>query len=61
MHPGCWCRNHDLEGRVVYDMHEMDPEQNEVGLCFLLPGPRFSVPSIYHGHLHIFAIDARFL
>jgi hypothetical protein len=27
----CWCKGHDLEGRIIYDMHEIDPEQNEVG------------------------------
>lgn len=31
MNPGCWCNGHDLEGRAIYDMHEVDPEQNEVG------------------------------
>lgn len=30
MNPGCWCKAHDLEGRVIYDSHEIDPEQNEV-------------------------------
>jgi hypothetical protein len=31
MNAGCWCKGHDLEGRQIYDMHEIDPEQNEVG------------------------------
>jgi hypothetical protein len=30
MNPGCWCKSHDLEGRTIYDSHEIDPEQNEV-------------------------------
>ncbi len=30
MTPSCWCKTHDLEGRTIYDMHELDPEQNEV-------------------------------
>lgn len=30
MNPGCWCKGHSLEGRTVYDLHEIDPEQNEV-------------------------------
>nr|XP_031861887.1 uncharacterized protein CI109_002716 [Kwoniella shandongensis]KAA5528959.1 hypothetical protein CI109_002716 [Kwoniella shandongensis] len=32
MGPGCWCKGHDLEGRVIYDLHEIDPEQNETAL-----------------------------
>ena len=31
MMPGMWCKGHDLEGRVIYDMNDVDPEQNEVG------------------------------
>lgn len=31
MNPGVWCKGHDLEGRAIYDMHDVDPEQNEVG------------------------------
>lgn len=30
MIPGIWCKGHDLEGRVIYDMNDTDPEQNEV-------------------------------
>lgn len=30
MNAVCYCKGHDLEGRTVYDLHEMDPEQNEV-------------------------------
>jgi hypothetical protein len=30
MMPGIWCKGHDLEGRVIYDMNDIDPEQNEV-------------------------------
>lgn len=30
MMPGIWCKGHDLEGRVIYDMNDVDPEQNEV-------------------------------
>lgn len=30
MMPGIWCKGHDLEGRVIHDMNEVDPEQNEV-------------------------------
>jgi hypothetical protein len=30
MNPGCWCKAHDLEGRTIYDSHEIDPEQGEV-------------------------------
>jgi hypothetical protein len=26
----CWCKEHNLEGRAIYDMHEVDPEQGEV-------------------------------
>lgn len=33
MNPGVWCKGHDLEGRVIYDMHDIDPEQNEVSSC----------------------------
>ena len=29
--PGMWCKGHDLEGRVIHDMNDVDPEQNEVG------------------------------
>ena len=29
MMPGIWCKGHDLEGRVIYDMNDVDPEQNE--------------------------------
>ncbi|RSH90248.1 putative PHD type zinc finger protein with BAH domain-containing protein [Saitozyma podzolica] len=32
MNAGCWCKGHDLEGRQIYDMHEIDPEQNETAL-----------------------------
>jgi len=32
MMPGIWCKGHDLEGRVIYDMNDVDPEQNEVGV-----------------------------
>ncbi|WRT65032.1 uncharacterized protein IL334_001974 [Kwoniella shivajii] len=32
MGPGIWCKSHDLEGRVIYDLHEIDPEQNETAL-----------------------------
>lgn len=32
MTPQCFCRSHDLEGRTIYEMHEMDPEQNETAL-----------------------------
>lgn len=31
MTAGVWCKAHDLDGRAVFDMYEMDPEQNEVG------------------------------
>lgn len=30
MHAGCWCKGHDMEGKTVYDMYELDPDQNEV-------------------------------
>lgn len=30
MNAVCYCKSHDLEGRQVYDLHEIDPEQNEV-------------------------------
>lgn len=30
MNPGCWCKGHSLEGRAIYDMFDIDPEQNEV-------------------------------
>lgn len=30
MLPGIWCKGHDLEGRVIYDMNDVDPEQGEV-------------------------------
>jgi hypothetical protein len=30
MSAGCWCKGHDLDGRMIYDMHEIDSEQNEV-------------------------------
>jgi hypothetical protein len=30
MMPGIWCKGHDLEGRSIYDMNDVDPEQNEV-------------------------------
>ncbi|WVQ84001.1 hypothetical protein IAT38_006146 [Cryptococcus sp. DSM 104549] len=32
MGPGIWCKSHDLEGRMIYDMHDIDPEQNETAL-----------------------------
>lgn len=32
MNARCFCRLHDLEGRTIYDMHEIDPEQNETAL-----------------------------
>ncbi|KAK4688923.1 hypothetical protein P7C73_g1187, partial [Tremellales sp. Uapishka_1] len=32
MNSGCWCKSHDLEGRTIYEMHEMDTEQNETAL-----------------------------
>lgn len=34
----CWCKSHNLEGRAIYDMHEMDPEQGEV--CWFGAGCR---------------------
>ena len=37
MHAGCWCKVHDLEGRTIFDMHEIDPEQNEVSCFCSLP------------------------
>jgi hypothetical protein len=30
MHPGVWCKGHDIAGRAIYDMLDVDPEQNEV-------------------------------
>ena len=36
MNPGCWCKGHDLEGRRIYDAHEIDPEQNEVNILALV-------------------------
>jgi len=32
MNPRCFCKTHNLEGRTIYDMHEIDPEQNESAL-----------------------------
>ncbi|WVF70081.1 hypothetical protein IAT40_004868 [Kwoniella sp. CBS 6097] len=32
MGPGVWCKAHDLQDRVIYDLHEIDPEQNETAL-----------------------------
>ncbi|WWD07955.1 hypothetical protein V865_006064 [Kwoniella europaea PYCC6329] len=32
MGPGVWCKSHDLSERVIYDLWEMDPEQNETAL-----------------------------
>jgi hypothetical protein len=32
MIPGIWCKSHDLEGRTIHDMHDVDPEQNEVSV-----------------------------
>jgi hypothetical protein len=32
MMPGIWCKGHDLEGRVIYDMNDVDPEQNEASV-----------------------------
>ncbi|OCF37587.1 hypothetical protein I316_00713 [Kwoniella heveanensis BCC8398] len=32
MGPGVWCKGHDLQERVIYDLHEVDPEQNETAL-----------------------------
>ena len=37
MLPGCWCKGHDLEGRAIFDLHEIDPEQNEVSLISNIP------------------------
>ncbi len=45
MNPGCWCRSHDLEGRTIYDMHEIDPEQNEVSASLAHRGCSFSTPA----------------
>jgi hypothetical protein len=30
MMPGIWCKGHEMEGRVIYDMNDVDPEQHEV-------------------------------
>jgi hypothetical protein len=30
MMPGIWCKGHEMEGRTIYDMNDVDPEQNEV-------------------------------
>jgi len=38
MMPGIWCKGHDLEGRVIYDMNDVDPEQNEVSVEDPKPG-----------------------
>lgn len=35
MTASCWCKSHDLDGRVIYDMYEVDPEQNEVSHSIL--------------------------
>ncbi|KAL1409778.1 putative PHD type zinc finger protein with BAH domain-containing protein [Vanrija albida] len=32
MTPGIWCKGHDLEGRGIVDLFDMDPEQNENAL-----------------------------
>lgn len=32
MTPGCWCKGHDLDGRAIYDMFEVDPDQGENAL-----------------------------
>ncbi|WWC87223.1 uncharacterized protein L201_002111 [Kwoniella dendrophila CBS 6074] len=32
MGPGLWCKSHDLNERVIYDLWEIDPEQNETAL-----------------------------
>jgi len=32
MAPGCWCKNHDLSGRSIHDMFEIDPEQGDNAL-----------------------------
>lgn len=32
MTPGVWCKNHDLSGRVIHDMFEVDPEAGENAL-----------------------------
>ena len=31
MMPGIWCKGHEMEGRIIYDMNDVDQEQNEVG------------------------------
>lgn len=33
MNAGVWCKSHDLDGRVIYEMHDIDPELNEVSRC----------------------------
>lgn len=33
MTAGVWCKGHDLSKRTVYDMFEVDPEQNEVSIA----------------------------
>jgi hypothetical protein len=38
MMPGIWCKGHDLEGRIIYDMNDVDPEQNEVSTVLLNKG-----------------------
>ncbi|WWC59192.1 uncharacterized protein I303_101741 [Kwoniella dejecticola CBS 10117] len=32
MSPGIWCKSHDLTERVIYDLWDLDPEQNETAL-----------------------------
>lgn len=32
MTPGVWCKGHDLEGKVIYDMFEVDPELGQNAL-----------------------------
>ena len=32
MNPQVFCKSHNLEGRPLHDLHEIDPEQNETAL-----------------------------
>ena len=51
MNAGCWCKSHDLEGRMIYDMHEMDPEQNEVSAGLVAQHPSLRASSNSHTDL----------
>ncbi|CED83015.1 PHD finger protein BR140/LIN-49 [Phaffia rhodozyma] len=45
MHPGIWCKDHNLDGRIIYPLHDLDETQNKTALEVFTSTYKRPIPS----------------